>query len=412
MIIMINRKITPKLIEALKDSPVIVLHGARQTGKSTLIKSIVKNEHKAEYITFDDTAVLSAAKNNPGGFLESYDNNLAIDEVQRVPELFLAIKKIVDTNRRPGKFILTGSANILLIPKISESLAGRIEILNLYPFSQNELAASKFNLVDSFFDNKINLPKEFKSSNSILNRIVFGGYPEVQDRKSPARRDAWFNSYITTILQRDVRDLSNIDGITQLPRLLRLFAARSGSILNFAEVSRSSGMPQSTLKRYMTLLESTFMTYLLPPFSGNFSKRLIKTPKVYLYDTGLLTHLISADENRFKNDPSLLGSVVENFVLMEIIKQISWSEQLLNIYYFRTSSGQEVDFLIERNDGSLVGIEVKATQSPRAEMFKWLKLLATETGKKFVRGFMFYNGEKLIPFDKNLFAIPISAFWS
>lgn len=409
---MINRRITPKLIESLSDNPVVILHGARQTGKSTLIKSLLEKEHKAEYITFDDTAVLSAATNNPSGFLESYDKNLAIDEVQRVPELFLAIKKIVDKDRKPGRFILTGSANILLIPKISESLAGRIEILNLYPFSQSEMGGSKRNLVESFFDGKFSLPKETKSSKSLLNRIVLGGYPEIQNRKTPVRRDAWFNSYITTILQRDVRDLANIEGITQLPRLLSLFAARAGSILNFAEISRSSGISQTTLKRYVTLLESTFMIYLLPPFSGNFSKRLIKTPKIYLYDTGLLTHLISADENRFQNDPSLLGSVAENFVLMELIKQISWSEQLLNIYYFRTSSGQEVDFVIERNDGSIVGIEVKAAHSPRAEMFNWLKVLASETGKKFVRGFLFYNGEELITFDKNLLAIPLRALWS
>jgi predicted AAA+ superfamily ATPase len=408
---MIGRKIKAPLKDALTDSPVVLLHGARQTGKSTLIQSLIEKEYDAEYITLDDSRFLSAAISNPGGFLKSFDSNLAIDEVQRAPGLLPEIKKIVDKNRIPGKFILTGSANVLLVPRVAESLAGRVEILNLFPFSQNELNQSEFNLVDILFDEKIKLPGKSNKSKELIDRIILGGYPEVQTRKTTERRNAWFNSYITSILQRDVRELSNIEGLTQLPRLLSLFAARVGSLLNFAEFSRSSAIAQTTLKRYIALLQSAFLIYLLPAYSGNLSKRLIRTPKTYLYDTGLLSYLISADENRFNNDPSLWGAVVENFVLMELLKQISWCNKPLHIYYFRTSSGQEVDFVVERNDGYLIGIEVKATLSPRAEMFNGLKYLASEMGKKFVRGYLLYNGQEIIPFDKNLIAVPINSLW-
>lgn len=409
---MIERKIKASLKDALTDSPVVLLHGARQTGKSTLVQNLIEKEYDAEYITLDDSSFLSAAISNPGGFLESFGSNLAIDEVQRAPGLLPEIKKIVDKNRKPGKFILTGSANVLLVPRVAESLAGRVEILNLFPFSQNELNQSEFNLVDILFDEKIKLPSKSNKLKELIDRIILGGYPEVQTRKTTVRRNAWFNSYITSILQRDVRELSNIEGLTQLPRLLSLFAARVGSLLNFAEFSRSSAIAQTTLKRYIALLQSAFLIYLLPAYSGNLSKRLIRTPKVYLYDTGLLSYLISADENRFNNDPSLWGAVVENFVLMELLKQISWCNKPLHIYYFRTSSGQEVDFVVERNDGYLIGIEVKATLFPRAEMFNGLKYLASEMGKKFVGGYLFYNGQKFVPFDKNLMAVPINSLWS
>lgn len=397
---MIERKIKAPLKDALTDSSVVLLHGARQTGKSTLIQSLIEKEYDADYITLDDSRFLSAAISNPSGFLESFDSNLAIDEVQRAPGLLPEIKKIVDKNRKPGKFILTGSANVLLVPRVAESLAGRMEILNLFPFSQNEMNQSNFNLnlVNIFFDEKIKLPGKSKKSKVLIDRIILGGYPEVQTRKTTERRNAWFNSYITSILQRDVRELSNIEGITQLPRLLSLFAARAGSLLNIAEFSRSSAIAQTTLKRYIVLLQSAFLIYLLPAYSGNLSKRLIRTPKAYLYDTGLLSYLISADENRFNNDPSLWGVAVENFVLMELLKQISWYNKPLHIYYFRTSSGQEVDFVVERNDGYLIGIEVKTTHSPRAEMFNGLKYLASEMGKRFVRGYLLYNGQDVVPY--------------
>lgn len=408
---MIRRNITNKLLEALSDSPVVLLHGARQTGKSTLIKSLVGEEYPAEYLTFDDPGILSAAQNNPIEFLSAYEGSIALDEVQRVPGIFHAIKSLVDKKRTPGKYILTGSSNVLLIPKISESLAGRMEILNLFPFSQNEITGSDSNFVDNVFGKNYKLPKVPEKQNELIKRVITGGYPEMLSRKNKERQDAWFKSYVTTILQRDVRDIANIEKLSELPKLLKLFASRAGTLLNFAEFSRSSAIPQTTLKRYTALLEAIFMIYLLPAWSGNLSKRLIKTPKLYLSDTGLLSHLTGFDSETRKTDALLWGRVLENFVLMELVKQASWSDFNLSLYHFRTSSGQEVDFVIERSDGSLVGIEVKASSQVDAGMFNHMKAFAEETGKKFLRGVVFYTGEKAIPFAKNMYALPVDVLW-
>ncbi len=271
---MIYRKITPKLLDALTDSPVVLLHGARQTGKSTLLKNIIESEFKARYLTFDDPGLLSAAQNNPLEFLSSYNENLALDEIQRAPGIFLAIKNLVDKDRKSRSFLLTGSSNVFLLPKISESLAGRIEILNLFPLAQSEISGSKFNLTDEILNKEFGVSGLHFSKENLIEKIIKGGFPEMLSRKDRSRQEAWFKSYLTTILQRDVRDISNIDKLNDLPKLLRIFSARAGTLLNFAELSRSSSIPQTTLKRYIFLLEAVFLIYILPAWSGNLSKRL------------------------------------------------------------------------------------------------------------------------------------------
>ena len=407
---MIQRKIKPKLLKALTDSPVVLVHGARQTGKSTLVKYLAENDYPAKYMTFDDAGILSAAQNNPHDFVSGYADNLVIDEVQRVPEIFPAIKSSIDKNRKAGKFILTGSANALMLPKVSESLAGRMEILNLLPLAQNEISNVKTNFVDDLFMND-NKPDYASQKNDLVNKVLTGGFPEMLTRKDRERQNAWFKSYITTILQRDVRDIANIEKLSDLPKLLSLFATRAGTLLNFAELSRSSAIPQTTLKRYVSLLETIFMIHILPAWSGNLSKRLIKTPKIYLNDTGLLSHLIGFEQDKILTDPLSWGRLLENFVLMELQKQTSWSEFNLSLYHFRSASGQEVDFIIERRDGKLVAIEVKATTKISASDFNHIKVFADETGKRFSTGIVFYTGNEAIPFAKNLFALPVDILW-
>ncbi len=404
---MISRNIKSKLINALSDSPVILLHGARQTGKSTLVKYLAENEYPAKYLTFDDPGILSAAQNNPQEFLDGYDDNLVIDEVQKVPDIFAAIKISIDRKRKPGKYILTGSSNVFLLPKVSESLAGRIEILQLFPFSQNEITGSDFNLVDEIFKSEFKPTGKSRMKNDLVSKVITGGFPEMLLRKDRSRQAAWFKSYITTILQRDVRDISNIEKLSELPKLLSIFSARAGTLLNFAEFSRSAAIPQTTLKRYTALLEAVFMIYLLPAWSGNLSKRLIKTPKIYMSDTGLLTHLIGFEQDKILYDPLSWGRILENFVLVELLKQSSWSKFNLSLFHFRTSSGHEVDFVIERSDGKLIGIEVKASAKISAADFNHLHVFADETGKKFLRGIVIYTGKDAIPFGKNMDAIPI-----
>lgn len=399
---------------ALSDNPVVLLHGARQVGKSTVIKQIIENkDYSASFITLDNATYLAAAQANPDGFLDSYSNvNLAIDEVQRVPELFLALKASVDNKRTPGKYLLTGSSNVFLLPKVSESLAGRIEILTLFPFSQTELAGNDFNFVDHFFKSRISLPsiKGIKRD-ELINKVIAGGYPESVTRKDKSRRVAWFNSYITTILQRDVRDISNIESLTDLPKILSLIAVRAGNLMNYAELSRSTRVSQSTLKRYMTLLNATFLIYLLMPWTKNLGKRLIKTPKAYLCDTGLLSALAGNDEKKLNEDANLFGHYLENFVLLELVKLISFSSEIYQIYYLRTASGGEVDFIIEKSNGDIMAVEVKSGSLVDKKSFKNIEMLRDALGKKFLRGIMLYTGSAVVPFDKQLIALPINTLW-
>lgn len=411
--VMIERYLQSAIREALADTPVILIIGARQTGKSTLVQT-ARLGKASRYFTLDDAPVLAAIKNDPAGFLAGLGDGLAIlDEVQRVPELFLALKAQVDRNRRPGRFILTGSANVLLLPKIADSLAGRMEVLTLWPLSQGEIAGVREGFIDAIFAPKLpSLPKDKgEKRTQLIERICLGGYPEIVARSSPARRKAWFESYVTTILQRDVRDLANIDDVSALPRLLALLAARSGTLVNFAEISRSVGLPQSTLKRYQSLLEKTFLIRLLPAWSGNLGKRLIQTPKIYLNDTGLLASRLGATPNSLTGDAPLLGPLLENFVLAELQKQIGWSETKPRIFHWRTASNQEVDFVLEDDRGRLVGIEVKATASLGANHLLGMRALAEAAGKRFVRGVIFYTGDAVVPFAANIHAMPLRALW-
>jgi predicted AAA+ superfamily ATPase len=410
---MVKRNITNILTTALADSPVVLLNGARQSGKSTLVQWLVENEHPATYLTLDDPTVLAAIHHNPTDFLQEYNGNLVLDEVQRAPELFLAMKRIVDKERKPGKFLMTGSANVLLLPHLSESLAGRMEILSLWPFAQSEIKNFNGSFIDSTFSHSFKIGKTAaESKSSLIRRIITGGYPEVQKKADSERRRAWFNSYITTILQRDVRDLANINGLTVLPRLLSLLATRAGTLLNIAEIANSVAIPQTTLKRYLSLLETTFLIQSLRAWSGNFSKRLIKTPKLLFTDTGLMTHLIGVNHDRLAADTTLLGRVLENFVAIELFKDASWSKTNPQIFYFRTSSGQEVDFVLESPDGQIVGIEVKASSSVDGDDFRRLKVLSELAGKRFVKGLVLYTGSESIPFGKNIFAVPADRLWN
>ena len=407
---MFPRHIASRMLEALADSPVVLLHGARQTGKSTLVQHIASGEHQARYLTFDDTNVLAAATADPVGFLGGLDGPVALDEVQRAPELFVALKAEVDRNRVPGHYLLTGSANVLMLPKLSESLAGRMEILTLWPLSQGEIASHREGFIDTLFGGGP-IDIELTPGPSLAERILRGGYPEARGREAPHRRRAWYNSYVSTILQRDVRDLANIEGLGALPRLLALLAARVGSLLNHAEVSRSLGLPQSTLKRYMALLEATFLIQLLPAWSGNLGMRLVKSPKLYLADTGLAASLRGQTDEEGLRRVQALGPLTENFVVMELKKQSTWSRTAPSLFHFRTTAGREVDVVLESPAGDLVGIEIKSAAAVKSDDFAGLLAMAEATGERFLRGVVLYRGRQVVPFGVNLHAVPIDALW-
>lgn len=408
---MFQRFLGTPLRQALRDRPVVLLTGARQTGKSTLALQTAGARHGMAYVTLDDATMLAASKADPEGFVRSFRGAVVIDEVQRTPELFLAIKAAVDRDRRPGRFLLTGSANVMTLPRASESLAGRMEILNLWPLSQGEIDGSKEAFVDALFSRRSDAfsarPQPWRR---MLERMLRGGYPEVV-RLAAGRRGAWFGSYLTAILQRDVRDLAHIEGLTQMPRLLALLASRVTSPLNFADLSRAVAIPQSTLKRYLTLLEATFLLHPLPAWLGNLGKRLVKTPRIMLNDTGLLAHLIGTDWRRLAEDRTLAGHLLENFVFLELRKQSAWSRARPAFFHFRMQTGQEVDLVLENSAGQIVGVEVKAAASVAGSDFLGLRALASEAGERFVRGLVLYDGERSVPFGPGFVAAPLSAIW-
>jgi predicted AAA+ superfamily ATPase len=410
---MYPRHLTAPVEEALADTPVVLLVGARQVGKTTLVQSLIGERYPARSVTLDDATVLAAVRADPAGFLAASSGPLAIDEVQRAPDLFSVIKAVVDRHRAPGRFLLTGSTNVLTLPKLSESLAGRMEVLTLWPLAQSEIAGSEGNAVDALFAPQFpvtDLPGVERAE--LIRRLLAGGYPEPLGRPSEVRRRAWFSSYLTTILQRDVRDLSNIEGLTDIPRLLALLAARTASLLNVADVSRSVGMPNTTLHRYLALLEATFLIRPLPAWHANLGLRLVKAPKLLLNDTGLIAGLLALNAQRLEQDGNLLGQLLENFVGMELRKHAGWGAVRPELFHFRTQANQEVDVVLEEPGGRLVGVEVKASATVTSSEFKGLRSLAEAVGNRFVRGVVFYSGAQIVPFGADLYAVPLSFLWS
>lgn len=362
----------------------------------------------------DDAGAMASATRDPDAFIHAITGPVVIDEVQLVPDLFRAIKLEVDRRRTPGRFLLTGSANVLLVPKVSESLAGRIEILTLWPFSVGELAGAREGFIDRAFGNERAdawLTRD-ASRRDLVKRMLIGGYPEVTQRPDADRRRAWFASYITTILQRNVRAMADIEGLAVLPRMLSMLAAQSGGLLNAAELARDAGYSVPTTMRYLTLLQATHLYQPLYAWSGNVRKRLIKAPKVYLNDTGLLSYLMGWSGDPFAEPSASIGRLLESFVCQELRKQITWSETKPALYYYRTAGGREVDFVLEDQGGRIVGIEVKAAVKLTGDDVKGLEDLAATVGNRFHTGVVLYQGSTVVPFGPKCWALPVGTLFA
>ena len=410
---MYTRHISPLLVAALADTPVVLLNGARQTGKSTLAQALAAS-NASRYLTLDDHAVLAAAKNDPAGFVAGLSGPVIIDEVQRAPEIFLPIKAAVDLDRKPGRFLLTGSANVLLLPRIADSLAGRMQVLSLWPLSSAEMVDSPlFNRADWLFDGSIQtLAIPVCEREQLIQTLLGGGFPEAVGRASQRRRAAWFESYLQAILQRDVRDLANVEQLTEIPNLLQLLALRSAGLLNFAEISRTSRLSQTTLKRYFSLLEMLFLVVRLPSWERNRAKRMVKAPKVFLPDSGLLAHLAGVTEDTLVPGAGLPGGLVETYVLGELLKHLAFSEKGLSLSHYRTQTNIEIDFVLENRFGKLTGIEVKASSSVDGKDFKALRHLKETEPQLFQRGIVLYTGREMVAFAADMFAVPLSMWWA
>jgi uncharacterized protein len=400
-----ERHLRPKLEAALKTSPVVFIAGARQVGKSTLVQQALPNY---AYFSFDDASVLATARRDPQTFIRGLDKAI-LDEVQLLPELARGLKLEVDRNRSPGRFVLTGSANLLVLPHLADALVGRMTVLTLYPLSQGELQGKEEGFIDWLFaKNDIKIQK--LPTPSLVDSVVRGGFPEAV-AYTHSERASWYQNYVNTLLLRDVRDFANVRGLAELPNLIAMLAARNATLFNIAELSRTLAMPHSTLSNYLDMLEALFLIRRVPAWSSNLGKRLVKTPKLYMLDSGLAASLLNLDAERLKREPTLFGNLLENFVVMELYKQLTWSKTRARLYHFRTHTGQEVDTVLEGPAGDIVGIEVKNKVGIGAKDFKGLEALKELTGKKFKRGVLFYGGENLLPFGEKIWAVPLSGLW-
>ncbi|MDD5585512.1 MAG: ATP-binding protein [Alphaproteobacteria bacterium] len=400
--------------------PAVFLNGPRQAGKSTLVRHIAQTYLKADYVTFDDITTLSAAANDPEGFLRQFTKPVIIDEVQMVPEIFRVLKLLIDERRAHdhagayGRFLLTGSANIMALPKLADALVGRMAVLSLFPFSAVESLGNGRPVINGWFDQEIAFKKgdALKSDQRAMGEIIHKTtYPEIatEPEKSSA---LWLDGYLTTLLQRDVRQLAEIEKIPALPNIVKILAARAGGLLNDADCARDAKLNAVTYRRYRTLLQQLFLITLVPPWYRNIGKRLVKSPKLFFADTALLCHQLGVNlESLQRQNPGLFGHVLENFVASELTKQLSTIIDGGALYHYRTHDNKEVDFIIERRNGKLIGVEVKSRDSVGPDDFSGLKTLREHAGKNFSRGIVLYLGRDTVPFSDDMVAMPLESMW-
>ena len=394
---------------ALKDTPVVMVTGPRQCGKTTLVRDLIASNR--EFITLDDDTVLASARSDPTGLVRGL-NRTTIDEVQRAPDLLRAIKRSVDDDRRAGRFLLTGSANILTLPQVSESLAGRMEIVSLLPLSQTEIRRRKPTFLKSAFEGKLGKPAKMMIGDDLVQTVLIGGYPEMLRRRDPKRRQAWARDYVKAIVQRDVRDIAEVEKLEQMPRLLQILAHHSGQLTNFTQVGGQIGFDDKTTRKYVSILEQLFLVRRVEPWFRNQLKRLVKTPKLHFLDSGLLGTLLRATAEQVARDRSIFGTLLETFVFSEVLKQASWLDESCAVYHYRDKDQDEVDLVIEAGDGALVGIEIKASATVNAGDFKGLRKLAASSERDFRLGLVLYDGTRAVPFGERLFAAPIPCLWA
>lgn len=408
------RWVEPRINEAMLDTPVVLVVGPRQAGKTTLVRQVASKGLR--YLTLDDELTLLAAREDPVGFISSLDRAV-IDEIQRAPQLLLAIKKSVDEDRRPGRFLLTGSANLMTLPTVADSLAGRMETLSLLPLSQSEIEGQSANWLDHVFSGR--LPQVMASddltvsaqSQDLIQRVLRGGYPEALTRQSSRRRVTWAKHYIDAIIQRDVRDITEIDHLDQLPRFLSALAQTAGQVSNYSQLGGQVGLDGKTVARYIGIFEQMYLLKRVQAWARNRLNRVVKTPKLQFIDAGLLSALLDLTEEEVEKDRTRFGNVLETFVYGELLKHSTTAAGDYRLMYFRDLDKFEVDIVIENTVGQLVGVEVKATATLGVQDLRGLKKLSTLAGESFKMGVLLYNGKETLPLGDGLWAAPIATLW-
>jgi predicted AAA+ superfamily ATPase len=407
---LVPRHAEEQVLEALADTRVVLVNGARQAGKSTLTRLVTARIPGTAIRLLDDQATLRAAIDDPTDFVER-DGLLVIDEIQVAPDLLRAIKVTVDLDPTPGRFLLTGSSRILGLRALPDALPGRMEIIELWPFSQGEMEGTADQFVDAAFAHGPSIEhSSVLRRREYLERVVVGGFPEAVLR-TPRRRTAFFDSYLSTLIERDVLELANIERHGELLKLLALLAARAGALLVPSVLAGQSGIPRTTLVRYLELLSSVFLIKSIPAWSPGQAYRAIGTPKLAFVDSGVACHLLGQDAHRLGEPGGAAGAMTENFAIMELARQLAWSQTRGRLFHYRTKDKLEVDAVIETPDGRVLGIEVKAGATVRTEDLAGLRNLARQAGDRFVAGFVLYTGQQTLPFGEKLRAVPLDALW-
>lgn len=409
---MFSRYARSLITEALTDTRIVLVMGARQVGKSTLTEEIATVDHPAQTLTLDDKTTRDSANNDPTGFVAGLQGPVLIDEVQRSPDLLLAIKESVDKDKAPGRFLLTGSANILTAPKIYEALAGRIEIINLSPLAQSEIERSGDNLVDLLF--AASPPRILDATigrEAFIDRAIRGGYPEARLREQ-RRRDRWFQGYLTSVIEKDLREISDAHKLDQIPALLRIIAAQAANLYKADNISQRVALDKKTVQAYTRLLETVFLVRRIKAWVPNIGGRGIHTPKIFITDSGLLAYLLGADAKRAAEDDQITGKLFENFVVMEVARLVEWAQTAVTQYHYRTRDNEEIDIVLESRSGDLACIECKTAATIDPKDYRPMEKLRDQRGRRFIAGFVIYTGGDTKPLTDRIWAVPVSALWS
>ncbi len=403
------RRIAPRIADALLDTPVVLLAGPRQAGKTTLVRQFAGPGRR--YLTLDDELTLMSARDDPVGLIRGLDRAV-IDEIQRAPALLLAIKKSVDEDRRPGRFLLTGSANLMALPTVADSLAGRMETLSLLPLSQSEIEGQASNWIDEAFAGHLPQTVAKALGADLVERVLRGGYPEAIARASERRRVAWGRQYLDAIIQRDVRDVASIEKLDLLPRFLRALAQTAGQMCNYTQLGGQVGLDGKTAARYVAVFEQMYLLRRVDVWARNRLSRVVKTPKLQFIDSGLLATLIDLGSAEVRQDRRRFGKVLETFVYGELLKHTSTAQGDYRLLHYRDADKFEVDVVIENAAGQLVGVEVKAAASVRDADLRGLRKLAGIAGEPFKLGVLLYDGTETLPLGDGLWAAPLSSLWN
>ena len=404
-----QRHVAQSVTEALSDTRVVLISGPRQSGKTTLAQSVAADG--TPFLTLDDATVRAAAEADPVGFVRGLDRAV-IDEVQRAPDLLLGIKAEVDRDRSPGRFLLTGSANLMTLPKVADSLAGRMEVVRLLPLSQAEIRDARSTFLSNAFAGEAPTAGTAVLGDDLVETVLTGGYPEALTRKRWSRRQDWYEDYVEAIVQRDVRDVAQIEQLAVMPRLLSVLAEHSGQLLNTSQIGSAVGLTHVTARKYIGVFESLFLLQTLQPWFTNRLKRLTKSPKLHFLDAGLLAALRGVTPDTLRRDRTPFGAILETFVVGEVQKIASWSAPRTKVSHFRDHKGTEVDLVLENRRGEIVGIEVKASATVTGGDFAGLRKLADATGERFVQGLVLHDHDQVVPFGDRLYAAPLSGLWS